>query len=125
MISTFRGVRTHLEFKVPSRLCLEWNNAFLTCFNPSECGISLSTSLSVSLFLSVTTYDATKNQFSPHVRYPQKILVRILLCRINIFGKKCICTFKMGKNIFVPTPLSSVYFKPCFQRKGLQFFSNL
>ena len=26
-------------------------------------------SLSVSLFLSVTTYDATKNQFSPHVRF--------------------------------------------------------
>ena len=69
MISTFRGVRTHLEFKVPSRLCLERNNEFLTCFNPSECGISLSTSLSVSLFLSVTTYDATKNQFSPHVRF--------------------------------------------------------
>ena len=65
MISTFRGIRTCLEFKVPSQLCLEQNNEFLTCSKPSQCGISLSTSLSVSLFLSVTTYDTTKNQFLP------------------------------------------------------------
>ena len=61
MISTFRGVRTRLELKIPSRLCLERNNEFLTCSNPSQCGISLSTSLLVSLLLSVTTYDTTKN----------------------------------------------------------------
>ena len=61
MISTIAGVKTRLEFKVPSRLCLEWNNKFLTCSNPSQCGIPLSTSHSVSLLLSVTTYDTTKN----------------------------------------------------------------
>ena len=61
LISTFRGIRTRLEFKVPSRLCLERNNEFLTC-STSQCDISLSTSLSVSLLLSVTTYNATKNQ---------------------------------------------------------------
>ena len=27
-------VRTCIEFKVPSRLCLEWNNEFLTCSTP-------------------------------------------------------------------------------------------
>ena len=61
MISTFWGIRTRLEFKEPSRLRLERNNTFLMCSNPSQCGISLSTSLSASLLLSVTTYDATKN----------------------------------------------------------------
>ena len=34
MISTFRGIRTCLEFKVPSGLRLEWNNEFLTCYTP-------------------------------------------------------------------------------------------
>ena len=34
MISTFRGIRTRLEFTVPSRLRLEWNNEFLTCSTP-------------------------------------------------------------------------------------------
>ena len=64
MISTFRGIRTRLEFTVPSQLCLERNNEFLTCPNPSQCGISLSTSLWVSLLLSVATYDTTKNHCS-------------------------------------------------------------
>ena len=63
MISTFWGVRIRLKFKVPPRLCLERNNEFLTCSNPSQCGMSLSTSLSVSLFLSVTTYHETKNNY--------------------------------------------------------------
>ena len=61
MISTFPGVRTCLKFKVLSGFCLKRNNTFLTWSNPSQCGISLSTSLSMSLFLSLTTYDATKN----------------------------------------------------------------
>ena len=34
MISTFWGIRTRLEFKVPSRLHLERNNGFLTCSTP-------------------------------------------------------------------------------------------
>ena len=65
IISAFCGVRTRLKFNVsPSRLCLEQNNTFLTCSNPSQCDILSSTSLSVSLFLSTTTYNATKNKES-------------------------------------------------------------
>ena len=33
-----RGVRTRLQFKVPSRLRLERNNEFLRYSNPSKCG---------------------------------------------------------------------------------------
>ena len=62
MISTFWGFRTCLEFKVPSRLCLERKNEFLTCSNLSQCRKSLSTFLCVSLFLPITAYNATKNQ---------------------------------------------------------------
>ena len=43
--------RDYLEYKVLSRLRLEWNNEFSKCSNPSQCGTTLSTSLLVNLML--------------------------------------------------------------------------
>ena len=60
MISTFQGFRTRLN----SRYRLGFASNGTMNSNPCQCGTSLSTFLSVSIFLSATATVATKNQDS-------------------------------------------------------------